>query len=83
MKIKQFAEDLFVYCKPELNKQEEKKIKKDGLEKFILGKITSAKYRRKSIPEFEKENILRKIEYFVKNEQPIKITPCFGGYKQK
>ena len=44
--------------------------------------MTSWKYRRRSLPEIEKNNILRKINNFTKEWKPIKITPCFWWYKQ-
>ncbi len=83
MNIDKYIKDIFKYKEFTLNKQDEKKIKNKGLNSFIFDKLLSTKFRRKKIIESEKENILRKIDKFILNNEPIKITPCFGGYKQR
>lgn len=65
-----------------LSKEDIKKIKFEGVEKYIFSKLSSSKYKASSISEELKEGTIKKIHYCVENNKPIHVTIPFGGYKK-
>lgn len=64
------------------NSPEDKKlIEAEGLESFITGKLSRKKFRKSKIADNTKENIKKKVECSIKENKPLYLIICFGGYK--
>lgn len=68
-------------CNYELTELDNKLISKEGVESFILKVITRSKYRKWSISDSVKANLLKAIKLNMEKNEPIKFTFPFGGYK--
>lgn len=67
--------------KYELTAEDKKIIQFEGIKEFAYRKLKSKKFRKTSIPEESEQQIRKAIELNVSQNQPIKFTYPFGGYK--
>lgn len=62
-------------------KEEEKRIQFEGLEEAIFKRLTSTKFRKKSITKEQEEAIRKAIKLNVSKNKPLIFTHSFGAYK--
>jgi hypothetical protein len=60
---------------------DQKLIERDGVAEFIFQRLVSGRYRKLKLENATKENVQDKVKTQVKNNEPIKLTFPFGGYK--
>lgn len=65
---------------PALTPEEEKRLQFEGMEEVVYRRMTSTKFRKKTVGEHE-EAIRKAIHASVSEDKPIKITHSFGAYK--
>lgn len=65
----------------ELSEAEKKTIQFEGIETYIYNKVTSRKFRKTSVDKESEEVVKAAIHKNVVNNEPIKFTYPFGGYK--
>jgi len=61
--------------------EDKKIIQFEGIETFIYRKITSTKFRKTKMDEDSEKRVKEAIRINVSNNEPIKFTYPFGGYK--
>lgn len=76
--LKSYIEDQSAY---NLSKDDEKTIKYQGIQAFILNKLNSSKYRSQKTSSDYEEKVRAKIKLCVTHEKPIHILLPFGAYK--
>ncbi len=80
-KIKQYIKDLLsVFPEYIVSPEDEEKIKHDRAQ-WMAGKLTLKKFRKAKVTEKTKLDILQKIRMSVKENKPIHLIVCLGGYK--
>ncbi len=67
--------------KSEISDGDEKLIKAKGLEEYIFHKLSTKKFRKWKLDDSSEKQIKEAIKINVSNNQPIKFTFPFGGYK--
>lgn len=65
----------------ELSAEDKKIIQFEGIETYIYRKLTSGKFRKTSMDSDSETRVKEAIKLNVKNNEPIKFTYPFGGYK--
>ena len=65
----------------ELTSEDKKLLDTQGIEEYIFRKLMSKKFRKYSVNSEYQKHIRSAIELNVRNDEPIKITIIFGGYK--
>lgn len=56
-------------------------IKSQGLNSYIVGKLLRKRFRKSKVADNTREDIKKKVELSIKEEKPIYLIICFGGYK--
>jgi hypothetical protein len=64
-----------------LNNQDDKEIEKLGLNIWITKKLTRNNFRRGKLKEVTENKILEKVTLSLKENIPLYLIACFGGYK--
>lgn len=60
---------------------DEKKIEKEGLSKWISAKLVANKFRKATLSDITRQDIYQKVTSSVIKKEPIYLIICFGGYK--
>jgi len=82
MKAQEYLEEKIKNCsKYELTSLDEKFLEENGIDKFIYKELTSGKFRKWSVDDSSIEKVKGAIKNSVDNNEPIKCTHPFGGYK--
>ena len=76
--LKTLLENSYDYS---LTDQDKKVIKNQGIEEFVLQKLSSKKFRKWSFKEGCKERTLKAIQLNTKNNKPLSVVFPMGGYK--
>ena len=74
-------ETLSCFPSYDLSKDDKKAIEREGLSVWITNKLVRSQFRRATLKENTKAFILGQVEKSVKENKPIYIIACFGGYK--
>ncbi len=80
-KYSKFLEEQLKLKKYTLLPDDEKKIKNQGKAEWITGKITAKKFRKASVKENTRKDILEKIQKSIDDNKPVYLIVAFGGYK--
>lgn len=82
MKAQAYLETRLKNCsRYRLTDQDEEYLEKSGISDFIFKKLTSKKFRKWAINEESEKNIREALKINIDNNEPIKFTYPFGGYK--
>lgn len=81
--VEQYLNNLLrIFPTYNLTSNDNKQIQIEGLSSFLQGKILSNKYRKTSLDENTKHNILKNIQACIKENKPLRFTIPTGGYKK-
>ena len=80
--IENFLQNLFQLPYSVVSEEDNKKIKFEGIPKYIRDKLNSSKYKSTSFPSELLEKIRSITEDSVKKNLPIHLTVPFGGFKK-
>lgn len=79
--IKQYLTGLLtVFPEYAISPEDEKKISQDRTQ-WMAGKLTLKKFRKAKVAEKTKEDILQKIRMSIRENKPVHLIVCLGGYK--